>query len=219
MKQGQETRSISSADISPMKQAIFQYGRPELGLTHLSMGQIARSLDAVFGANCFLGDAKFPSCEMGMQKGLNAIPAILAGTVNLGTLGLLSVDEIGSPLQLIIDNEYAGALQRFARGFEIDEESLAFDLIKELGPGGFFTGTEHTAEHYRTEHWQPALFSREMYNSWIARSNKIDIDRATDVFNEVMESPQDPYIGEDTERALLDIIAKAEKDLKQSGMR
>jgi trimethylamine--corrinoid protein Co-methyltransferase len=203
----------NSTTVLDMKRAVFQYGRPELGLTHLAMGQIARHCGATFGANSFLGDAKFPSCEMGMQKAINAIPAILAGTVSLGNVGLLSVDEIGSPLQLIIDNEYAGALQRFGRGFEIDEETLAFDLIRETGPGGFFTGTEHTALHYRREHWQPAFFSSEMYNSWIAKNNKIDIEHATDRFHDLTKSQKEPYLGEDAERALREIIARAEREL------
>lgn len=205
----------NSATVLDMKQAVFRYGRPELGLTHLVMGQLARHFGASFGANSFLGDAKYPSCEMGMQKAINALPAIMAGTRSLGNLGLLSVDEIGSPIQLIIDNEYAGALQRFARGFKIDEESLAFDLIKELGPGGLFTGTKHTARHFRKEHWQPRLFSREMYNAWIAGDGKLDIERARDVYDEAMRTHDKVYISDETERALLKVIERARQELAE----
>jgi len=143
----------NSSTVIDLKKAVFQYGRPELGITHLAFGQIARYYNAHFEANSFLGDAKAPSCEMGMQKSINAIPAIMAGSHHLGTLGLLSVDEIGSPLQLIIDDEYAGMLRHFARGFEVNEETLAYDVIRETGPGGLFAGTEHTARHYRKEQW------------------------------------------------------------------
>ena len=203
----------NSATVLDLRSAAFRYGRPELGLTHLAMGQLARHFGGDFGANSLLGDAKVPSCEMGMQKALNAIPAIMAGSLGIGTLGLLSVDEIGSPIQLIIDNEYAGALQRFARGFEVDEEHLAFDLIKELGPGGLFTGTAHTVRHYRKEHWQPDLFSREMYNSWIAGDHKIDTERAMDVFERVMHSQEKLYIRPETESALLRVIDDAREHL------
>ena len=203
----------NSATVMDMKKAVFQYGRPELGLTHLAVGQLARHYGAAFEANSFLGDAKTPGCEMGMQKALNAIPAIMAGSRSLGTLGLLSVDEIGSPIQLIIDNEYAGALQRFARGFEVNEDTLAYDLIREVGPGGLFTGTEHTVHHYRIEHWQPSLYSREMYNGWITGNHKTDIERASDVFTEVMRSHHNVYIDEETEQALLNVIDKARNSL------
>jgi trimethylamine---corrinoid protein Co-methyltransferase len=182
-------------------------------LTHLAIGQLARHYGATFEANSFLGDAKTPSCEIGMQKALTAIPAIMAGTCSLGTLGLLSVDEIASPIQLIIDNEFAGALQRFARGFEVNEDTLAYDLIHEVGPGGLFTGTEHTVKHYRKEHWQPAIFSREMYNSWLTGDHKNDIERAREVYVQIMRSHYNVYIHEDTEKSLVEVIEKATTSL------
>jgi trimethylamine--corrinoid protein Co-methyltransferase len=206
-------RMGNSATVIDLKTGVFQYGRPELGLTHLAFGQIARHLGASFGANSFLGDAKAPSCEMGMQKALNAIPAIMAGSRGLGTTGLLSVDEIGSPIQLIIDNEFAEALRRFARGFEVNEETLAFDVIKEVGPGGNFMGEFHTARHFRKEHWQPTLFSREMLNGWMSGDHKTDMERARDVYESIMSEPPNIYIDEDTEKALMKVIEKAEKDL------
>lgn len=206
-------RMGNSATVIDLKAGVFQYGRPELGLTHLAYGQIARHFGASFHANSFLGDAKAPSAEAGMQKALNVIPAILAGSRRLGTVGLLSVDEIGSPIQLIIDDEYAGALQRFANGFEVNEETLAFDVIKEVGPGGNFMGEIHTARHFRQEHWQPSLFSREMYNGWMSGDQKTDVERALDVYDSIMAKPPTIYMEEDTEKALLKVIEKAQKNL------
>lgn len=206
-------RMGNSATVIDLKTGTFQYGRPELALTHLAYGQIARHFRASFHANCFLGDAKAPSCEIGMQKALNAIPAILAGSRQLGTVGLLSVDEIASPIQLIIDHEYAGALQRLANGFEINEETLAFDVIKEVGPGGNFMGEVHTARHFRKEHWQPTLFSREMYNAWLSGDRKIDVERARDVYEAIMAQEPKVYIDEETEKALLGVIERAKRDL------
>ena len=203
----------NSTTVLDMKNAVFQYGRPELALTHLAMGQLARYFGAEFVANSFLGDAKVPSCELGMQKALTAIPAILAGTRSLGTLGLLSVDEVGSPTQLIIDHEFAGALKRFARGFEVNEDTLAFDLIRQVGPGGLFTGTVHTARHYRKEHWQPSLFSREMYRTWAESGALSDSQRAASRYKTILASHHATYISEKTETALRRVIQKAQDHL------
>jgi trimethylamine--corrinoid protein Co-methyltransferase len=208
-----QLRMGNSATIIDLKAGVFQYGRPELGLTHLAYGQIARYFKASFGANSFLGDAKAPSCEIGMQKAINSIPAIMAGSRHLGTVGLLSVDEVGSPIQLIIDNEFADMLQRFANGFEVNEETLAYETILEAGPGGNFMGRDHTARHFRKEHWQPKLFSRELYNSWISGDHKTDIERARDVYETIMAETPKTYISEDTEKALRKVITKAEDRL------
>jgi trimethylamine--corrinoid protein Co-methyltransferase len=206
-------RMGNSATVLDLKSGTFHYGRPELGLTHLAYGQIARRFRAHFHANCFLCDAKAPSSEAGMQKALNAIPAILAGSWQLGTVGLLSVDEVSSPIQLIIDNEFARALQRFADGFEINEETLAYDVIKEVGPGGNFMGEPHTARHFRKEHWQPRLFSREMLYGWLNSDQKTDAQRALDVYEKIMSQPPKTYISEDTEKALVKVIEAAERQL------
>jgi trimethylamine--corrinoid protein Co-methyltransferase len=203
----------NSSTVIDLKSGVFQYGRPELGLTHLAFGQIARHYGASFHTNALLGDAKVPSCEMGMQKAINAIPAILAGSGSLGTLGLLSVDEIGSPIQLIIDNEYCGALQRFARGFTVDEEHLAYETIQEAGPGGNFMGREHTARHYTREHWQPRLFSREMLNGWMSGDQKADMQRALDIYESILAKPVKHYIDEAVEVQLVHVIEKARKKL------
>jgi trimethylamine--corrinoid protein Co-methyltransferase len=144
-----------------------------------------------------------------MQKALNVISAILAGSRQLGTVGLLSVDEIGSPIQLIIDSEYARALQRFAAGFEVTEETLAFDLIKSVGPGGNYMAEPHTAKHFRKEHWQPKLFSREMYNGWLNGDHKSDVERALDVYEKIMAQAPTIYITDETENALLKVIDAA----------
>jgi trimethylamine--corrinoid protein Co-methyltransferase len=204
-------RMGNSITVIDMKAGVFQYGRPELGLSHLAYGQIARHFKASFHANSFLADAKVPSAEAGMQKALNVIPAILAGSRQLGTVGLLSVDEIGSPIQLILDSEYARALQRFADGFEVNEETLAFDLIKSVGPGGNYMAEPHTAKHFRKEHWQPKLFSREMLNGWLNGDRKTDIERARDVYESIMAQRPTIYISDDVEKALLKVIEDAAK--------
>jgi trimethylamine--corrinoid protein Co-methyltransferase len=145
--------------IMDMRYAMFPYGRPEIGITNLAMGNIARFLKAEYRSNSFSADAKLPSSEAGMQKAISAITGILAGSTNFYTMGLLSVDEIISEEQLVIDNEFVGMLKRLASGFEISEDTLAVDVIKEVGPGGLYTPTQHTLMNYRTEHWQPGLFS------------------------------------------------------------
>jgi trimethylamine---corrinoid protein Co-methyltransferase len=204
-------RMGNSITVIDMKAGVFQYGRPELGLTHLAFGQIARHFKASFHANSFLADAKVPSAEAGMQKALNVIPAILAGSRQLGTVGLLSVDEIGSPIQLILDSEYGRALQRLAAGFEVNEETLAFDLIKSIGPGGNFMAEPHTAKHFRKEHWQPKLFSREMYNGWLNGDKKTDVERARDVYEKIMAQTPTVYIDDETESALMKVVEEAKK--------
>ncbi len=201
--------------VMDMRYAMFPYGRPEIGITNLAMGNIARHLKAEYISNSFSADAKLPSSEAGMQKSVSAITGILAGSTTFYTLGLLSIDEIISEEQLVIDNEFVGLLKRMARGFELSNETMALDVIKEVGPGGLFTATDHTRVNYRTEHWQPDIFSREMYGSWVAKGKMIDRDLAAKRVQELLAKEQPIGISEDTEMRLLSIVERAKSKLER----
>ena len=202
----------SWVSVLDMKKAMYPYGRPELALMHLAMGQLANFYHATFSA-VFSADAKVLSSEAGMQKAMGAICGIMAGARSLIAPGFLSVDEILSPVQLVIDNEFIGALKRLSEGFQVDKDKVAFNLIKEVGPGGFFTGTEHTVKYYRKEHWQPEIFSREMYRSWMSGDRKTDVERAADICKQILKEYHPVGIKEKTEKELRKVTQKAKQKL------
>ena len=73
--------------------------------------------------------------------------------------------------QLVASNEIIGMVRRIIGGFEIDEESLALDLIDEVGPGGEFLTSRHTLKHFR-ENWMPELLCRSAYEKWEMEGKK-----------------------------------------------
>ena len=196
-----------------MRRGWFPFGRPERGLAILAVGQMAQHYRAAFWGSAIYNDAKDVGIEAGMQAAFNSIPAIMAGSLGLECFGLTSGAEASSPIQLVIDNEFCGALKRYARGFEVNEETLAFDLIKEVGPGGAFTDQMHTVEHFRTEHWEPAIFAREGLNAWREGDKKVAIDYAREICEKVFAEYHPENITDEVEKQLLDVIKRAENDL------
>ncbi|MEW6354810.1 MAG: trimethylamine methyltransferase family protein [Planctomycetota bacterium] len=197
-----------------MKSLMYPYGRPERVIANVMMAQVARWYGASYSGHCGHSDAKRPSCEAGAQKVMTALPVLMVGgRASIGA-GLLSVDEVFSPIQMILDNEIVGALRRIIRGCEISDETIAVDLIKEIGPGGFFTDTDHTARTFRTEHWQPTLWAREMYGTWAGGDTKTDLERAVDIYHEIMDRLDPPRpISDETEEILRAIVERAVRDL------
>jgi trimethylamine--corrinoid protein Co-methyltransferase len=59
---------------------------------------------------------------------------------------------------LLYCNELAGWLRRLWKGIRVDDETLALDVTRSVGPGGDYLGEEHTAKHCRTELWNPKYF-------------------------------------------------------------
>src|SRR2546429_9725725 len=52
------------------------------------------------------------------------------------------------------------------KGLPVDEEGLAMDALREVGPGGHFLGAEHTLRNYRTGFYRPWISSTENFDRW-----------------------------------------------------
>jgi trimethylamine--corrinoid protein Co-methyltransferase len=201
----------NSLAVLDMATGAFQYGRPESTLLSVAAAQVARHLGAAFSAHGGLSDAKVPGNEAGMQKVSSAIFNALSYGHGHLVAGLLGVDEICSPVQLILDDHVTGALKRVAAGLAVDETAVALDLVDEVGPGGSFLATEHTARNFRGSMWLPRLWSREMYSVWNTSGRKNDVDRAKERFFQIITEgkPLETFISEETEHRLLAIIRRA----------
>ena len=203
----------ANSSILDMKVGMFPFSRPERGLLILAMGQMARFYRAGLWASAVHSDSKAIDIEAGFGASFNAIPAIMAGTIGLECYGLVSSADANSPVQLAVDNEYLGAVKRFVTGFEVTDETLAWDLIKERGIGANFLDAEHTAEHFRQEHWRPKLFTQEPLNTWLQGDRKTVVELAREQAVSILNEYHPRGIDEATEKALMAVIRKAEKAL------
>jgi len=212
-----ETRFHLHSSIAPMdmRTMVHAFGRPEMAVANVMTAQLARHYHASFGGHAALTDAKLPSPESGAQKALTGAVTLLAGGSLWVDAGLLSADEIYSPIQLVLDNEVISALKRLVYDFEVTEESIGLDTILETGPGRQFLDKEHTARHYRSEHWEPRMWTRTMFTPWLEEGAKLDVDRAREFALAVWEEPPDPsQLTEVQEKDILKVIARAEKSLQ-----
>lgn len=85
---------------------------------------------------------------------------VLAGTELILGAGAVDSSNTYSYEQLVIDDEIWGALLRIQRGFEVNEDTIAEDLIEKVGVGKHFIGEKHTLTHIQKEQWYPRLYSR-----------------------------------------------------------
>ena len=102
--------------------------------------------------------------------------------------GVLSVDEVFSPIQMILDNELAGALRHLLKPVDVSEEALGFGAIAELGPGGVFAGHPHTGEYFRQVTWEPSVWSRTMLGDWENGGRKTDVDLARERYHQLIDN-------------------------------
>jgi trimethylamine---corrinoid protein Co-methyltransferase len=149
---------VSKADMST---GLYSYASPErMPLLSAATQMINEYYGCPSGTHGGKTDACYPGVQAGMEKAMSMLFPLLSGSVGIGTLGHLENAVTYSPQQLVIDNEIAGSMRKILNGFEVNSETLAVDLIKNVKPNGNFLEQEHTLKYLREEMFSSKMFDR-----------------------------------------------------------
>ncbi len=121
--------------------------------------------------------------------------------------GSLENAESAALEQVILDVEEWEQAKAYLRRFKVNEETLGFDAIKKVGPGGNFLGTKHTLEHFREEIWlkKETTILPSMSGSLI--------DRAKEKVRQILSSHVPLQLDEGVKREISQILRECEKDM------
>ena len=93
-------------------------------------------------------------------------------------------------------------MKRIGRGVTVDDETLAFDVIKEVGPGGTFLVEDHTVEHFREEFYMPTISDRLTYEQWMNKGGERIEVRANRRWKEILANYGESTLSSDIDRDL-----------------
>lgn len=122
-------------------------------------------------------DSKLPDEQAAAEAAFSLLTETLAGANLIHDVGYLASGKTASFEQMVICNELIGWVKRFVQGVEVNDETLALDVIDEMGPEGQYLASEHTMAHYR-EDWYPQLFDRQNPDNWRAMGSETLRERA-----------------------------------------
>jgi trimethylamine--corrinoid protein Co-methyltransferase len=118
-------------------------------------------------------ESKAEDEQAGYEKGITTLMAALAGPdIIHGVGGWLESLFTSSFVQAVIADEIAGEVNRYLQGIEVNEDTLAVDLIKKAGPGGNFLAERHTRNHILSEHFMPKLTDRSNRGDWEIKGSR-----------------------------------------------
>jgi trimethylamine--corrinoid protein Co-methyltransferase len=184
---------------------------PENPLMELGLGQLARYYDLPDERPVFYCASKLLS----RQSSHHAVEAMLT---HMSTepvpdivLGLGSLGATTSPEAMVIDNEIVDYALRFAQGIEVNDETLAVDVIDKAGPGGHFLGEKHTLKHFR-ERWMPRL-DVDSLETWEKEGIKSLGELAHEKVKEILATHKPTPLPEDVDREIGCILKRAEAEL------
>ena len=194
--------------------SICSFGSPEQGLMAVAMVQMARFYGFAVYINVGLTDAKVPDVQAGIEKGTSMLLGALAGADTFGHCGICGTDHGASLSWLYVDNELADYVKRIVRGFEVNAETLATEVVGAVGAKGNFLAEEHTAKHFRDELWLcKQVWTRQPFDQWQAEGGKSMADRIADEVNRVLTTHKPEPINEALAKEVDNIVKNAQREL------
>ena len=159
-------------------------------------------------------DACVPGIQVGVEKAISMYTAVMAGAIGFGTVGHLENAVTFSPVQLVIDNEIARYVRRAVRGFDVNEETLALNVIEEVGPNGHTYDHDHTVQNFRKVELLSPFFDSWTWGGGDSLDRERFEKRAAAKVRELLATETPPVLSAEQEAAIDEIVKEATMDLK-----
>jgi trimethylamine--corrinoid protein Co-methyltransferase len=148
-----------------LRTGAYTGGGPEDYLFGAATNLLADFYHVPLSMGAFATGAKEPDWQAAVDNSFSSFMAALSGADMLLGCGLLHGSRILSYEQMVMDCEIYSIVRKTMEGIVVNDETLALDTIRSVGPGGHFLAHKHTRAHMR-ELWRPRLMDRRPYDVW-----------------------------------------------------
>ncbi len=194
---------------------ICSFGSPEQMLMAVACVQMGRFYGFPVYINVGLTDAKIPDVQAGIEKGSSMMLGALAGADTFGHAGICGTDHGASLLWLAIDDELMAYVKRVVRGFDVNEDTIATEVINKVGPSGSFLAEEHTVKHFRDQLWLPGkTWTRQMWDEWEKEGQTSMADRILKKVEHIIATHNPKPMDEILVKEIDHIVESAKKQLQ-----
>lgn len=194
----------STASAMDLKQAAYITGEIEMGLMHAGLAQLAQYYKLPLYATAGMSDSKLPDIQSGYERALTSLLTGLAGANFIhDAAGLLEFCTTVSYEQYVIDDEIIGMVMRAVKGIEVNRETIAQEVIEQVGPGGHFLDQDHTRKYMRSEYYQPNISDRQRRGKWEKEGGLDARDRAREKVRKILQDHKPAYLESGIEKQIL----------------
>ena len=157
--------NLGIAHTFDMRTAIAVTGGPENALFAQLSGRLGRFYNIPSGS-WISTESMIPDAQAGLEKMCGFLTHLQEKVSLIVAAGQLESDTAVSPAQAVIDNEMISFARRYLRGVEVNSDTLAAELIRDVGISGSFLGETHTLERFREEFFIPSILFRKTRTPW-----------------------------------------------------
>jgi trimethylamine--corrinoid protein Co-methyltransferase len=189
------------------------WGGVELGIASAATVQIGHRYDLPVNVYGFSTNAHTLDLQSGYERSMNALIPALAGADELSGIGEMEAGVSGSYAQMVCDNEIASSVRRTLRGFMVDEDSLAVDVIARVMNGSHnFLAQPHSIKYLRSGEISLADLSvRDSFVEWDRSGRRGLAENAQAEAERILAEHEVPPL-EDAQELELDRIMQAAKN-------
>ena len=186
-------------------------GTVEIALLGAALAQIGRRYGIPSHPEFPITDSKCLDEQSALEKAMTVVMLAEAGSNLISNGGALETEKMWSPVQLVIDNEINAMVGHILKGIPVTKETLALDVIREIGHAGNYLDSMHTLSLWRQQQFLPRLSDRQGYDAWAASGSRDMADRARDRARDLLHTYEVPPLPEEQERELRRILQAAER--------
>ena len=187
------------------------FSGPEQAIFGVAMTQMGKHYGLPVYINVGLTDSKCVDAQAGLEVGITLALGAAAGADVFGHMGISGVDQASSLDMVLLQHEAISYVESVMRQIDFSDDALALDEIDAVGPGGSFIGTDHTAEHFRSELWFPKLLDRQYYQAWMDGGAVDMSERCRQMKEDILRTHIPEPLPADVERAVDEIVESARK--------
>jgi trimethylamine--corrinoid protein Co-methyltransferase len=194
-----------------MKTSVYCYGSPEMALLSAAYTDITKWLRVPEYETAGCSDTKVFDEQALMEATFNITTAGLIGGNMIHDVGYIEQGLTSCPEMLVASDEIIDRTKRILRGIPVTDESMALNVIDEVGPGGHYLAHDHTYDRFKTEIWRPKLSDRRDFNDWQKAGAKTYQERVHERMIELLEADVEPLLEEDMFQELRHICELADE--------
>ena len=157
-------------------------------------------------------DSKALDQQCGFEITLSLMTALLHGANIVHDVGFMDAGMQGSLQTMTISNEILGFLRAAIAGIVVNDETLALDVIEELGPTGSYLGHDHTLRHYK-EPYYSKLLDKNPHSVWEKRGATTMEQRATKMVDDILAKHKVEPLPEDIQKAIHHVVEREQAAL------
>jgi trimethylamine--corrinoid protein Co-methyltransferase len=209
---------IGSIYIHPMemRSGIPVFGAIERALGCIMFYQVWRGYGIPTWGGACNTSGKLIDYQAGYEKSMQLLLQALSGPNILALHGGVFGELTYHPVASILDDDIAGIIGRTLAGTHVDEEDLALELMKQVGPiPGHYLNKNHTRTLWKKEFFVPRVADRSSYQEWIQKGKKDALQNAKERFKEILSTHKPLELPTDQDKEVTRIFEEAREWYKK----